>query len=344
MSLTVDGIAATTFTFASVPHTLLSPSFATRLGQPRSTGYLFTVTVGPSGAFSFPLHCSLGPQSTFDVVLGYDWAAFLRDSLLRSGFRLDSRFDAWMFFSYHLPPPSVPPAPATFIDPRHHGPTSIPYYANPISQYGTFLSPAPSRLKVYGVPSQAREGTSELLLQELVSLLFCDVRDQTRQFESTVPPTPAYFRCQPRNYMADDSDTYAMHRAQGLRRYTGWLFGEIDFVGVLGGVLLESWFGSAFNTRVETKENTFWLHVMAQSPEIYKTLAKTFKVECVIKCKATLQRANIPNNSTNMIERSYTLLSSTLRISPPGDVPCKGLGYGFKVANGKLRAGEAGDR
>ncbi|KAJ6556990.1 hypothetical protein DFH09DRAFT_1317569 [Mycena vulgaris] len=147
--------------------------------------------------------------------------------------------------------------------------------------------------------------------------------------------------------MADDNDTYAMHRAQGSRRYTGWLFGEIDFVGVLdnekglcvrlccprdatcsaealfvdqievlgetisveeeleGGVLLESWFGSAFNTRVETKENTFWLHVMAQSPEIYKILAKTFKVECVIKCKATLQRADIPNNSINMIERSY---------------------------------------
>ncbi|KAJ6597581.1 hypothetical protein DFH09DRAFT_1304375 [Mycena vulgaris] len=83
---------------------------------------------------------------------------------------------------------------------------------------------------------------------------------------------------------------------------------------------------------------------MAQSPGIYKILAKTFKVECVIKCKATLQRADIPNNSTNMIERSYALLSSTLRISLPGDVPCKGLGYGFKVANGKLRAGEAGDR
>ncbi|KAJ6503077.1 hypothetical protein DFH09DRAFT_1335608 [Mycena vulgaris] len=110
MSLTVDGIAATTFTFASVPRTLLSPSFATRLGQP---------------------------------LLGYDWAAFLRDSLLHSGFRLNSRFDAWTFFSYHLPPPSVPPAPATFIDPRHHCPTSIPYYANPISQYGTFLSPVP---------------------------------------------------------------------------------------------------------------------------------------------------------------------------------------------------------
>ncbi|KAJ6514140.1 hypothetical protein DFH09DRAFT_1333090 [Mycena vulgaris] len=76
MSLTVDGIAATTFTFASVPRTLLSPSFATRLGQP---------------------------------LLGYDWAAFLRDSLLHSGFRLNSRFDAWTFFSYHLPLPSCPP-------------------------------------------------------------------------------------------------------------------------------------------------------------------------------------------------------------------------------------------
>ncbi|KAJ6461127.1 hypothetical protein DFH09DRAFT_1348205 [Mycena vulgaris] len=77
---------------------------------------------------------------------------------------------------------------------------------------------------------------------------------------------------------------------------------------------------SATNTRVETKENTFWLHFMAQSPGIYKILAKTFKVECVIKCKATLQRADIPNNSTNMIKRSYALLSSTLRISLPDQV------------------------
>ncbi|KAJ6475905.1 hypothetical protein DFH09DRAFT_1108998 [Mycena vulgaris] len=82
---------------------------------------------------------------------------------------------------------------------------------------------------------------------------------------------------------------------------------------------------SATNTRVETKENTFWLHVMAQSPGIYKILAKTFKVECVIKCKATLQRADMPNNSTNMIERNFLTPIPILRPSelyssdlPPG--------------------------
>ncbi|KAJ6560647.1 hypothetical protein DFH09DRAFT_1316662 [Mycena vulgaris] len=133
--------------------------------------------------------------------------------------------------------------------------------------------------------------------------------------------------------MADESDTYTMHRSQSLRRYTGLPFGEIDFAGVLdngkglcvrfccprdatcstealfidqievlretisveeeleGGVLLESWFGSALDTWVDTKENTFWLYVMAQSPGSYNILAKTFKVECVIQCTAAPQWA-----------------------------------------------------
>ncbi|KAJ6573075.1 hypothetical protein DFH09DRAFT_1079229 [Mycena vulgaris] len=33
--------------------------------------------------------------------------------------------------------------------------------------------------------------------------------------------------------MADESNMDIMHRSQGLRRYIGWLFGEINFVGVL---------------------------------------------------------------------------------------------------------------
>ncbi|KAJ6597580.1 hypothetical protein DFH09DRAFT_1071579 [Mycena vulgaris] len=129
--------------------------------------------------------------------------------------------------------------------------------------------------------------------------------------------------------MADDSDTYAMHRSQGLRRYTGWLFGEIDFIGVLDnekglcvrlrcprdatcsaealfvdqievlretisveeeledGVLLESWFGSAFNTRVETKENTFW--------EILRTTGKRNKV---LPIEASYHLVEAPLGST----------------------------------------------
>ncbi|KAJ6597579.1 hypothetical protein DFH09DRAFT_1272243 [Mycena vulgaris] len=76
MSLTVEGASVPSFSYANIPRTILSPSFISRLGPSRPTGYLFTVTVGPSGSFSFPLHCTLGPQSPFDVVLGYDWAAY----------------------------------------------------------------------------------------------------------------------------------------------------------------------------------------------------------------------------------------------------------------------------
>ncbi|KAJ6538365.1 hypothetical protein DFH09DRAFT_1090603 [Mycena vulgaris] len=180
-----------------------------------------------------------------------------------------------------------------------------------------------------------------------------------------------------------------MHRSQDLRQYTGWLFGEIDFVGVLdnekelcirlccprgatcsaealfvdqikvlretisveeklevGGLsfllnnylllgrtvcswkagsdllLIPGWRQKKIlsGCTIQTSE---WvlvtyillikLHVMAQSPGIYNILAKTFKV---IQCTATLKRADIPNHSINMIERSYALLSSTLLISP----------------------------
>ncbi|KAJ6570560.1 hypothetical protein DFH09DRAFT_1464355 [Mycena vulgaris] len=413
MSLTVKGASVTSFSYANISRTVLSPSFISRLGPSRPTGYLFTVTVGPSGSFSSPLHCTLGPQLPFNVVLGCDWTAHLRDCLLHYGFRLDSQFDAWKCFSYHLPPPPGPSAAAIPTPPAPIGPSpsyvhpaASPYYPAPFSRYGTyppqplmtasyFLS-APSFLVPTSYHPLARSQYSTSLdyppsstssNANAISWYYPSNSSPSSTAGSAISllrlcDTPVEHRLD----MADDSDTYAMHRSQGLRRYTGWLFGEIDFVGVLdnekglcvrlccprdatcsaealffdqievlretisveeeleGGVLLESWFGSAFNTRVETKGNTFWLHVMAQSPGIYKILAKTFKVECVIKCKATLQRADIPNNSTNMIERSYALLSSTLRISLPGDVPCKGLGYEFKVANGKLRAGEAGDR
>ncbi|KAJ6556989.1 hypothetical protein DFH09DRAFT_1365427 [Mycena vulgaris] len=144
-TLTVEGASVPSFSYVNIPRTVLSPSFISGLGPSRPTGYLFTVTVGPSGSFSFPLHCTLGPQSPFDVVLGYDWAAHLRDRLLHYGFRLDSQFDAWKFFSYHLPPPPgpsaaaipTPPAPIGPSPPYVHPATSS-YYPAPFSQYGTY--------------------------------------------------------------------------------------------------------------------------------------------------------------------------------------------------------------
>jgi hypothetical protein len=41
-----------------------------------------------------------------DVVLGLDWATHVRESLIGSGYHLDSTFDAWHFSSYPTHPPS----------------------------------------------------------------------------------------------------------------------------------------------------------------------------------------------------------------------------------------------
>ncbi|KAJ6471848.1 hypothetical protein DFH09DRAFT_1380535 [Mycena vulgaris] len=366
MSLTVEGASVPSFSYANIPHTVLSPSFISRLGPSRPTGYLFTVTVGPSRSFSFPLHCTLGPQSPFDVVLGYDWAAHLRDCLLHYGFRLD------------LPPPPgpsaaaipTPPAPIGPSPPYVH-PAASPYYPAPFSQYGTyppqplmtasyFLS-APSFLVPTSYYPLARSQYSTSLYYPPSSTSSSNANAISWYYLSNSSPSSTAGTHSPLVYPLPASGHPRRTLPARSVASSRWLFGEIDFVGVLdnekglccprdatcsaealfvdqievlretisveeeleGSVLLESWFGSAFNTRVETKENTLWLHVMAQSPGIYKILAKTFKVECVIKCKATLQRADIPNNSTNMTERSYALLSSTLRISLLGDVPCK---------------------
>ncbi|KAJ7880825.1 hypothetical protein B0H13DRAFT_1891635 [Mycena leptocephala] len=42
--------------------------------------------------------------SQTDIVLGHDWAAFLRDSLLSLGYCVDSSFNAWQFVSYTTHP------------------------------------------------------------------------------------------------------------------------------------------------------------------------------------------------------------------------------------------------
>ncbi|KAJ6603423.1 hypothetical protein DFH09DRAFT_1301229 [Mycena vulgaris] len=106
MSLSIEGISVTSVSFASIPLTLLSAGLVSRLPPPRSNGYLTTVSAGPYGAYSFPLQCPVVFSSSCDIVLGYDWPANLRDSMLYAGFRLDSQFNPWAFSFSHVRSPT----------------------------------------------------------------------------------------------------------------------------------------------------------------------------------------------------------------------------------------------
>ncbi|KAJ6495874.1 hypothetical protein DFH09DRAFT_1290297 [Mycena vulgaris] len=91
---------------ANNPRTLLA-----RLPAPFIYDYLFAVTAGPYGPFSFPLNCHHVSSSAYDVVLALDLTAYLCDSLVHSGYRPDSNFSSWSFFSPYLPSTASGPLP-----------------------------------------------------------------------------------------------------------------------------------------------------------------------------------------------------------------------------------------
>ncbi|KAJ7927205.1 hypothetical protein B0H13DRAFT_2312808 [Mycena leptocephala] len=70
----------------------------------RTRPLLFTTVAGQHHPISFYLSFALSDINQTDIVLGHDWAAFLRDSLLSLGNRVDSSFDAWRFVSYTTHP------------------------------------------------------------------------------------------------------------------------------------------------------------------------------------------------------------------------------------------------
>ncbi|KAJ7028927.1 hypothetical protein C8F04DRAFT_1398658 [Mycena alexandri] len=132
MALFIEGTRALTVTFSGGPQTLVSLAFYQSLQvQPRPSGHLlFTSSLGPYGNLSMMLACALSPPACqFDVVLGLDWASFLREYIVREGYRLDASFDAWRFFSLDSHPLSYPrheyslasPASAAYNPPSDDG-------------------------------------------------------------------------------------------------------------------------------------------------------------------------------------------------------------------------------
>ncbi|KAJ6497247.1 hypothetical protein DFH09DRAFT_1103394 [Mycena vulgaris] len=122
--------------------------------------------------------------------------------------------------------------------------------------------------------------------------------------------------------IAGDNDPAVLHRSRGLNVAYGVAVWGDRLLKVLheiisieeeskGGVLRESWFQFTLNIPVRAEENTFFdawhtplvLYVMAPSAGIHKYLTHTFKVADVVNYTATLQRADIPNNSIKTIKR-----------------------------------------
>ncbi|KAJ7472551.1 hypothetical protein FB451DRAFT_1398762 [Mycena latifolia] len=100
MSLLVQDVPVSSLTFANSPRTSISSGLVSRLPPARNSVFLFTVSAGGHGLFSFTLLCVVVPPSaTPEIVLGLDWAACVRDSMLYSGLRLPSSFNAFSFFS-----------------------------------------------------------------------------------------------------------------------------------------------------------------------------------------------------------------------------------------------------
>ncbi|KAJ7480862.1 hypothetical protein FB451DRAFT_1394922 [Mycena latifolia] len=99
MSLLIQDIQVHSLVFAHVPHTTASSALASRLPPSSNPAYLFTVTAGVHGPFSFTLLRAQSGTLTHDVVLVLDWSARFRDSLIYSGMRLPRSFNSFEFFS-----------------------------------------------------------------------------------------------------------------------------------------------------------------------------------------------------------------------------------------------------
>lgn len=66
--------------------------------SPSRTNPLLVITVaGHNHPISFPLVFEVSEHNLTDLVLGTDWAAFFRDSLLGLGYQIESSFNPWQF-------------------------------------------------------------------------------------------------------------------------------------------------------------------------------------------------------------------------------------------------------
>jgi hypothetical protein len=102
MSLLIEGRQPRSVSYSGAARTVISPAFAGTLSRPPPGPFLVTVSAGISGPLSFVLECSVAQGLAYDIVLGVDWSALFRDSLISSGARVPDTFDGWAFYSSRL--------------------------------------------------------------------------------------------------------------------------------------------------------------------------------------------------------------------------------------------------
>ncbi|KAJ7864716.1 hypothetical protein B0H13DRAFT_1898962 [Mycena leptocephala] len=100
MSVLFDGLRAANVSYSSSSRSVLSARFRNLLpNNARLNSLLVTTLVRGHHPISLTLAFQLAKHSPYDVVLGLDWAAFIRDSMLNIGYRLDSTFNAALWVS-----------------------------------------------------------------------------------------------------------------------------------------------------------------------------------------------------------------------------------------------------
>ncbi|KAJ7037205.1 hypothetical protein C8F04DRAFT_1257131 [Mycena alexandri] len=100
MSLTVEGVPVSSVAFCRQLRTLISPGLYFHLNRPNGRSSVLVTTNVPGFLIASTfIECQVDPNLSHNIVLGLDWAAYVRESLLNTGYHLGDTFDAWSFFS-----------------------------------------------------------------------------------------------------------------------------------------------------------------------------------------------------------------------------------------------------
>ncbi|KAJ6534369.1 hypothetical protein B0H19DRAFT_1080843 [Mycena capillaripes] len=128
MSLYLDGNLISSFSFSATSQTVVGSSLARDLHLSRTERLLLTMIVLSYGRFSTLVHVEFSKDISNHLVLGRDWAAHLRESLIFNGHTPGNGFNTWVFLmavdhplhassSGPVPPPlqSLPSHTRTFL-------------------------------------------------------------------------------------------------------------------------------------------------------------------------------------------------------------------------------------
>ncbi|KAJ7479674.1 hypothetical protein FB451DRAFT_1556543 [Mycena latifolia] len=100
MSILINGASVESVSYSPlIARTTLSTALAGCFPPVRNSAYLITVVTGVFGNHSLSILCDISPHAATHIVLGREWGALLRDSLLANGVRVGDTFDAWTFLT-----------------------------------------------------------------------------------------------------------------------------------------------------------------------------------------------------------------------------------------------------